>query len=102
MHHQAELPDLLAEARATILEALLDGPPLTLPEIPRSWPVTRPMVDFLVRELLASGLVAAVPGGRVPGVTSYALTIEGRAVASGRASAFLRFPPRSALARATA
>jgi hypothetical protein len=71
-------PDLLADARAAIVAALMEQSPLTIPELPHRWPVTRPLLLHVLRDMLREGLVAPVPGGWVPGQTSYALTEAGR------------------------
>ena len=85
MTNHAGVPDLLLEAENHILAILRDGPPLTLPEIPRRWPITRPMVALLVREMLADGLLAPSAEQRVPGQTAFALTDRGRRLAEARA-----------------
>lgn len=69
--------DLPAEARAAIVAALTERSPLTIPEMRRRWPVTRPLLLSVLRQMLREGSVAPVPGGRVPGQTSYALTAVG-------------------------
>lgn len=102
MERFTHTPDLLAEAREVILAALRDGPPLTLPEIPRRWPITRPMLSFLVRELLAAGLLAPVPGGRIPGQTAYALTAAGRNAAGSSRIDSIRLPAHEGPDRASA
>lgn len=78
MERDNRRPDLLADARAAIVAALMDRSPLTIPEMPRRWPVTRPLLLHALRDMLRKGLVAPVPGGWVPGQTSYALTEAGR------------------------
>jgi DNA-binding HxlR family transcriptional regulator len=83
MRRNHDAPDFRDEGTQAVLEALVDGP-LTLPEIPRRWPVTRPILTFLVGELLRGGLLAPVPGSRIPGATAYALTHEGRALVMSR------------------
>lgn len=102
MERFTHTPDLLAEAREVILAALRDGPPLTVPEIPRRWPVTRPMLAFLVREMLASGLLTPVPGGRIPGRTAYALTADGRGAAGSSRVDVIRLPAHEGPSRASA
>lgn len=102
MTDSIEVPDLMAEARLSLLEALAAEGPLTLPEMPRRWPVTRPLLTFLVRELVRAGLVARVPGGRIPGARGYALTPAGRAAATSGGADALRFPRLDATDRVTA
>jgi DNA-binding HxlR family transcriptional regulator len=67
-----------------VLEELAEAGPLTLPEIPRRWPVIRPMLERRVRELVAEGLVEGVPSKRVPGKTAYSLTPRARATLAAR------------------
>lgn len=102
MSPETQTPDLLAEARAVILSALRDEGPLGLPEMPRQWPVTRPMISLLLVELLRAGLVAPVPGGRIPGRTAYALTAEGRVAADLGADGVIRLPHHDDAGRASA
>lgn len=78
MERDDHKPDLPTDARAAIVTALMAGSPLTIPEMHRRWPVTRPLLLHVLRDMLREGLVAPVPGGWVPGQTSYALTEAGR------------------------
>ena len=85
MKRSHKAPHFMEQGTKVVLEALLNGPPLPLPEMPRRWPVTRPMLTHLVAELKRAGLVAPVPSGRIPGGVAYGLTYEGRAQAEGLA-----------------
>jgi DNA-binding HxlR family transcriptional regulator len=69
---------LLENPRARVLEELAAAGPLTLAEIPLGWPVTRPMLRGLVRELMDAGLVEVAPSRKIPGGVAYSLTRSGR------------------------
>ena len=71
---------LLTAGRKDILEALADQGPLTMPEIPRHWPFTRPMMEVMVEELVSTGVLNVSPVSRIPGQRAYAITRNGRAV----------------------
>lgn len=101
MTDHTEAPDLLALARETVLEALAEYGPLALPQIPRRWPVTRPMLHVILVELQRDGLVSKTTG-TAPGVPAYTLTPAGKqATGTGRMEV-LRFPRHPLSAPATA
>lgn len=68
----------LAEARRRILGALDAQGPLTPSELPRSWPVTRMLIQHLVEELLAEGEVELSDESRIPGRRDLRITPRGR------------------------
>ena len=71
---------LMTIPRIRILEELDTYGPLTIPEIPHQWPFTRRMLELMVDEMVATGLIEAAPSGRIPGKKAYSLTAEGRAI----------------------
>jgi len=62
-----------------ILEELATAGPMTLPEIPRRWPLVRPILEDQLRRLVSAGLVETAPSRHLPGKKAYSLTPEGRA-----------------------
>jgi len=71
--------DFYSEARVRVLEALRDRGPLTVPELPRGWPITRAFVTVLAEQIEHSGLAEWATGGRIPGKPALRITDAGRA-----------------------
>jgi DNA-binding HxlR family transcriptional regulator len=71
-------------AKQGVMEALETEGPLTLPEIPRSWPVTRQLLEFLMDHLVEAGLVEAGESAAIPGKRAYRLTETGSAFLGSR------------------
>ncbi len=85
MNSRAWQTEFMGAAKQGVLEALETKGPLTLPEIPRTWPVTRHLLEFLMDHLVEAGLVEAGGDSKIPGKRAYHLTELG--------SAFLRSRP---------
>ena len=76
----------ITAGRMRILEEISAHGPLTMPEIPRRWPFTRELLEAMVRELVAAGVLRVVRTRKIGGQRAYDLTPEGRVVlASGQA-----------------
>lgn len=74
----------MGTAKQGVLEALDARGPLTLPEIPRTWPVTRQLLEFLMDHLVEAGLVELREGSAIPGKRAYHLTALGLASVRSR------------------
>jgi DNA-binding HxlR family transcriptional regulator len=74
----------MGTAKQGVMEALETKGPLTLPEIPRTWPVTRQLLEFLMDHLVEAGLVETGGGSAVPGKRAYHLTERGSAYLRSR------------------
>lgn len=70
---------LVDTARAHILAALEMAGPMTMSELPRRWPVTRPLVRHLVETMVEEGEVERVEGTAIPGHPDLRITALGRA-----------------------
>lgn len=66
------------EARHRVLAHLATNGPITVPEIPRRWPLTGHHIRLIVRDLSREGLLAVEPDGAVPLIV---LTRAGREAA---------------------
>jgi DNA-binding HxlR family transcriptional regulator len=84
MSSQAWQTGFMGTAKQGVLEALETKGPLTLPEIPRAWPVTRQLLEFLMDHLVEAGFVEAGAGSGIPGKHAYRLTDLGSAYLRSR------------------
>jgi DNA-binding HxlR family transcriptional regulator len=80
MRYNRSGPLFLTAERTRILEAVSEHGQLTMPEIPHSWPCTRPMMEVMVREMVALGILAERSSGSIRWQTAYSLTGEGENV----------------------
>ena len=75
--------DFFSTARMKVLTALATQGPLTVPELPRGWPITRSFVTVLAEQIVSSGLAEWSESGRVPGKAALRITKAGEAWLAG-------------------
>lgn len=74
----------MGNAKYRVLEALEREGALTVPELPRTWPVTRQLLDFLIEHLVEAGFARRHEGGRVSAVPEFEITPLGSALLQAR------------------
>lgn len=86
MNDNAWKTGFMGSAKEGVLEALEASGPLTVPELPRAWPVTRALLEFLVEHLEEAGLVELVDDARISGKRAVRITSVGSAYLESRPS----------------
>ena len=74
----------MGSAKQGVLEALDSSGPLTVPELPRAWPVTRPLLEFLLEHLEEAGFVEILDDTRISGKRAIRITALGSAYVRSR------------------
>jgi DNA-binding MarR family transcriptional regulator len=84
MNHNAWKTGFMGSAKQEVLEALESSGPLTVPELPRAWPVTRALLEFLVEHLEEAGFIERLDHAGIPGKRAVRITAQGSAYLRSR------------------